>query len=51
MVSKNNPSLVLAFPMVPQATSFPLIEKLEALIPSTCLKTLEACASPNKRGI
>jgi hypothetical protein len=28
MVSKNNPSLVLAFPMVPHAISLPFSEKL-----------------------
>jgi riboflavin synthase alpha subunit len=39
MVSKNNPSDVEAFPIVPQAISFPFSEKLVWLIPETLAKT------------
>ena len=52
MVSKNKPSEVLALPIVPQAISFPLMEKLVLLlIPETFRYIFEACAKPNKRGI
>ena len=52
MVSKNKPSEVDAFPIVPQATSFPCTEKLfSAGISVTFLYIFDACAKPNKRGI
>ena len=52
IVSQNRPSLVLAFPMVPQATSFPLEDKwLKCSRPSTCLYIFDACASPRSLGI
>ena len=52
MVSKNNPSDVDAFPIVPQATSFPALEKLVRLSkPRTFLYIFEACANPNNLGI
>ena len=52
IVSKKTPSVVLAFPIVPHAISFPLIEKLDLLvIPGTSRYILEACASPSNRGI
>ena len=51
MVSKNKPSEVEAFPIVPQATSFPFSEKFVCWIPETFLYIFEAWANPNKRGI
>ena len=52
MVSKNKPSEVLALPIVPQAISFPFLEKLEALLISGMfLYIFEACANPNSLGI
>ena len=41
-VSKNIPSLVLAFPIVPQATSFPLLEKFDESKFSIFLNIFEA---------
>ena len=52
MVSKNKPSDVLAFPIVPHAISFPSTEKLEAFgIPETCLYIFDAWARPSNLGI
>ena len=52
MVSKNNPSDVLASPMVPKATSFPLMESPVASFNSGVLRYIfDANANPSKRGI
>ena len=51
IVSKNIPSLVLAFPMVPQAISFPFLEKLSRFFVAYSRYTLEACARPKSLGI
>src|SRR5690606_40250295 len=52
IVSKECPSEVLAFPMVPKATSFPLMEKSRNSCRSGfSLYSLEAKARPSRRGI
>ena len=50
-VSKNNPSLVAASPIVPQAISLPLFENFSAPGISTFLYILDACANPSSLGI
>ena len=51
MVSKKTPSLVLALPMVPQATSLPLSENLALDLTFTFLYIFDAWAKPNNLGI
>src|SRR5699024_12749178 len=52
MVSQNKPSLVLAFPIVPHAISFPLSEKFVlSFTLSTSRYIFEACASHKSLGI
>ena len=51
MVSKNKPSEVEAFPIVPQATSFPSLLNFSEPSKETSLYTLEAWARPSNLGI
>ena len=51
MASKNSPSLVEAFPIVAQVTSFPLFENRSLPSISIARYTFEACANPIARGI
>ena len=51
MVSKNKPSEVLAFPMVPQETSFPLFENFGFFNSGMFRNIFEACAIPSILGI
>ena len=52
IVSKNKPSEVDAFPIVPHATSLPLLEKfVKWSKPSTFRKIFDAWASPKSLGI